>query len=344
MNILITGGAGFIGSEFAKFLLQHENNVSILDNLEYGYKDNFEDNKILSKNFILDDIRSNNFSSYIRDIDVIVHFAGISALPECESNSKKAFDVNVTGLVNVLNACRDSNVKRIIFSSTSAVYENNDFLEPFNEEAIVRPNLVYSTTKYSAEQICKSFSQNYDMDIVICRFFNVYGPHQDFKRKYPPFTSYLIREIIENRKPVIYNTKDVKRDYIYVDDLMQYLYKMLNSKRKYNSDIFNLCSGHGFSALEIARMIFKSLNKEVSYSIGEPDIFWNKYEELFNKNYNLNKNRVIKEVFKHSIGSNDKIVNEFNYIPKMDLSDGLKSIIEYQKQVIKNGKRSLPFN
>lgn len=330
MNILITGGAGFIGSEFAKFLLQKNYNVKILDNLEYGYKDNFEDNDILKNNFILDDIRAKDFLKYLKDIDIIVHLAGISALPECESNPQKALYINITGLVNVLNSCRSSNIKRIIFSSTSAVYENNNTKKQFEEDIQVNPNLIYATTKYCAEQICKSYSNNYGMDIIICRFFNVYGPHQDFKRKYPPFTSYLIREIINGIKPTIYNTQNVKRDYIYVDDLMEILYRMIISSKKYNSEIFNLCSGHGYSALEIADIVFKSLNKETSYEVRNPNSFWNKYEELFNKNYNLSKERVNKEVFKHVIGSNKKIIKEFKYIPNTDIERGIRKIIEYQ--------------
>ena len=193
MNILITGGAGFIGSELGKFLVTQGHNVKILDNLEYGYKDNFEDNEILKNNFIKADIRNNDFEKYLKDVDVLYHFAGISALPECESNPYKAFDVNTSGVANVLNACRNSEVKKIIFASTSAVYENNCHNDYHKETDIVCPNLIYATSKYCAEQICKSYAQNYDMDIIICRFFNVFGPHQDFRRKYPPFTSYIIK-------------------------------------------------------------------------------------------------------------------------------------------------------
>lgn len=335
MNILITGGAGFIGSEFAKFLLLKGNEVKILDNLEYGYRDNFEDNEYLNRNFILDDIRNENFIKYLKNIDVVIHLAGISALPECESNPTKAVDINITGFTNVLNACRESNVKKIIFSSTSAIYENNNPNDIYKEDMIVYPNLIYATTKYMAEQICKSYSQNYDMDIIICRFFNIYGPHQDFKRKYPPFTSYLIKEIINGVKPTIFNTSNVKRDYIYVEDLMEYMYKMINSDKKYNSEIFNLCSGEGYSALEIASLIFKILNKNMEYNIGDPNKFWDKYEELFNKNYNLNRKRIEKEVFKNSIGSNIKAVKEFNYTPKITMQDGIEKIVKYQSEFIK---------
>ena len=331
MNILITGGAGFIGSELGKFLLTQVHSVKILDTLEYGYRDNFEDNEILKNNFIQADVRDADFAKYLEDIDIVYHFAGISALPECESHPYKAFDINTNGTVNVLNAIRHSKVKRLIFASTSAVYENNNNNEVHKEDDIVKPNLVYATTKYCAEQVCRAYAQNYGMDIVICRFFNVFGPHQDFKRKYPPFTSFLIREALAGRKPTIYNTEDCKRDYIYVYDLMQYLYRMGVSEKHYDADIFNLATGKAYSAMEIAETIYKALCKPLDYEKGEPLKFWDKYEELFNANYNLKKERVKQEVFKHCLGDGSKVRKEFNYEAKTDLLDGLKAIIEYQK-------------
>ncbi|MBR6685364.1 MAG: NAD-dependent epimerase/dehydratase family protein [Alphaproteobacteria bacterium] len=331
MNILITGGAGFIGSELGKFLLSQGHNVKLLDNLEYGYRDNFEDNETLRNNFILADVRDADFGKYLEDIDIVYHFAGISALPECESHPYKAFDVNTAATANVLNAVRRSNVKRVIFASTSAIYENNPSDEIHKETDNVHPNLIYATTKFCSEQICKSFAQNYGMDIVICRFFNVFGPHQDFKRKYPPFTSFLIREALAGRKPTIYNTEDCKRDYIYVYDLMQYLYRMAMSDKQYHADIFNLATGKAYSAMEIAQTIYSALGKELEYDTGEPLKFWDKYEELFNARYNLKKERVKQEVFKHCLGNGDKVRTEFDYVAKTDLLDGLKEIIEYQK-------------
>jgi len=331
MNILITGGAGFIGSELGKNLVKNGYGVKLLDNLEYGYRDNFEDNEILKNNFIQADVREKDFERYLKNIDIVFHFAGISALPECESNPSKAIEVNTTAVANVLNAIRKSNVKRFVFSSTSAVYENNISDIPLKEDIIVNPNLIYATSKFCAENFCKSYAQNYGIDIIICRFFNVFGAHQDFRRKYPPFTSYLTREITNGRVPVVYNTQEVKRDYIYVDDLLEYFIRMMTSNKKFSADVFNLSSGKGYSALDIVRNVFELSNKEVQYNTGNPDGFWDKYEELFNQNYNLSRERVKKEVFKHCIGANEKIVKEFGYMPQIDLKEGLKNIIHYQE-------------
>jgi len=331
VNILITGGAGFIGSELGKFLVAQGHNVKILDNLEYGYKDNFEDNEILKNNFIYADIRDADFAKHLKDIDILYHFAGISALPECESNPDKAFDVNTSGVANILNACRKSKVKKIIFASTSAVYENNCAKEYHTETDIVCPNLIYASSKYCAEQICKSYAQNYEMDIIICRFFNVFGPHQDFRRKYPPFTSYVIKSALSDTVPTIYNCEDCKRDYIYIDDLMQYLYKMAVSDKKYQAEIFNFATSNAYSAIEITQTVYNILGKELVFQIGNAESFWDKYSLLFNQNYNLNRLRVRQEVFKHCLGNGQKVANEFNYRAKTNLKDGLSKIIEYQK-------------
>ena len=331
MNVLITGGAGFIGSELGKFLLKKGHQVTLLDNLEYGYRDNFEDNESLRNGFIQEDVRSDRIGDYLHDIDIVFHLAGISALPECESDPVKAFHVNTTSVTNILSACRGSQVKKFIFASTSAVYENNSHEKPFAENVSVIPNLIYATTKYCAEQICRAYAQNYGMDITICRFFNVFGPHQDFKRAYPPFTSYLAREALRGNSPTIFNTQDVKRDYIYVEDLLIYLDLMMNSAARHQADIFNLASGKGYSALEVAKSVFAVLGKELVYNIGDPNSFWDKYDLLFSKHYNLSRERVKKEVFKNCIGDNAKIVAQFGYSPKFDLMSGLERIITYQR-------------
>lgn len=336
MNILITGGAGFVGSELAKFLLAKEKGdcvVKILDNLEYGYRENFEDNAILRKNFIKADVRDSNFVDYLEDIDVVYHLAGISSLPECESNPAKAYSVNTSATANVLDACRKKGISKVIFSSTSAVYENNLLEKVHCESEVVAPNLIYSSTKYAAEGICRSFAENYGMNIIICRFFNVFGPHQDFRRKYPPFTSYLVREALSGRVPTIYNTSKVKRDYIYTEDLLTYLWLMLHSDRHYKAEIFNLCSGTGHVALDIAKQIYELLNCRFEYNTGSSRKFWEKYPELFDSKYPLSEDRVEREVYKNCIGSVEKLTKEFSYIPKYDMKSGLKAIIDYQSKL-----------
>ena len=185
MNILITGGSGFIGSHLSeKLLINAENKLFLLDNLLTGSAKNIEhldkDKVVLIEHDVQDHIEIDE------QIDYVFHFAGIAPLPDCQSNPYDAIDTNVAGTVNILDAARFNGVKRVIFSSTSAIYENNTNF-PCTEDDEVSPYLVYSSSKLQSEMLCKTYAKTYGLDVVMLRFFNVYGPHQDVMRKQPPY-------------------------------------------------------------------------------------------------------------------------------------------------------------
>lgn len=179
-KVLITGGAGFIGSQLGYALLKQGYEVTLLDNMMFGHLDNLVIEGKLFGNFVCKDIRDDDLAKYFQGVDTVFHLAGVAALPVCQSKPQFAYDVNVSGTGNVLEYARQAGVRRVVFSSTSAVYEltKNDIQA---EDEQPTPNLVYSMTKHAAEELCKSYSQNYGVDIIVTRFFNVYGPHQDFK-------------------------------------------------------------------------------------------------------------------------------------------------------------------
>ncbi len=330
MKIAVTGAAGFLGSELAKYFKKQGAELILIDNMEYGYEDNLSDYPGLLDSLIVDDIRNDSVIQRLLDVEVVFHFAGISSLPECESNPVKAIDVNTTSVARILSGLRKSQkLRRFIFASTSAVYENNaDSI--MTEDMPVAPNLIYATTKLCAEHICRSYAQNYGMDIAVCRFFNVFGPHQDYLRPQPPFTSYLIREISAGRRPLVYNTSDVKRDYIYADDLIFFLEAVMRHSGKMCAEIYNLCSGQGYSALEILETIYKTMGKEPVFDRGDPGKYWDKYPVLFSGVHNLSNKRIEKEVFKDCIGSNAKISALTGLRCTVDLVEGLRHIANYQ--------------
>ena len=117
-----------------------------------------------------------------------------------------------------MDAARFNGVKRVIFSSTSAVYENNKEF-PCSENDEVSPSLIYPNSKLQSEMLCKSYVETYGLDVVILRFFNVYGPHQDLKRKHPPLIGYVIRELFYDRTPVLHSNGFQERDYVYTQDV-----------------------------------------------------------------------------------------------------------------------------
>jgi len=280
----------------------------------------------LARSLIISDCTNH---SLFNQPDVILHFAGISSLPECEAYPVKAYKNNVNSTASILDYARKNKCK-IIFASTSAVYENNEGI--LEESLLVKPSLVYANTKYAAENLCKSFANNYGLDIIICRFFNVFGPNQDFTRKNPPFTSALVKAIRNDTEFTLYNnSSEAVRDYIYVDDLIHILKKMIYSTKNYNGEVFNLTSGLSYSTLDIISALEIVASKKLNYIMGDAVNFWSKYKQLDGLNVNILKH----EISKSSVGLNKKIISDFldhNYT-FITMKDGLNNILKYQGDI-----------
>ncbi|KAF2838887.1 UDP-glucose 4-epimerase [Patellaria atrata CBS 101060] len=333
-KILITGGAGFVGSQLGYYLSSNDYEVILMDDMSSGQLDNLVIEGKTFGRLVVKDIRAplEELRNLMKDVDVVYHFAGCAALPVCQSDPQLAYDVNVSGTGNVLEAARLAGVKRIIFSSTSAIYENTKSAS-FKESDEVMPDLVYSMTKHAAEQLCKAYSVNYGLETMIVRFFNCYGPHQDFKRTSPPFTSYLAREFSNHRTPIMYNDDpNVRRDYVHVDDLIRLLVGMLRSSQSYYGEVFNACSGSGISApaiFDIMRGHAKMGNRP---EFRDPKLFWEPYQTLTEGRYPLDPARITKEVYKNSIGDATKAFEQFNWRAKTSMEDGLLGVYQYALQ------------
>ncbi len=336
-KILITGGAGFVGSQLGYKLHQKGHEVILLDDMSFGNVDNLLiDGNSFGKLVVADitspidhsNLRNSTLAQHFDKVDVVFHLAGVAALPVCQTNPQRALSVNIAGVANILEICRLKNIEKFIFSSTSAVYENNPD-EILHENLVVNPDLLYSSSKYMAEQVCRNYSKNYGMNIVIARFFNLYGPHQDFKRASPPFTSYVAREIVNNRSPVIFNKTQAKRDYVYIDDCLDLLIKMMSSEKKYKSDIFNIGTGTGHSTPEILESMITISGKSIKPIFNEAIGYWDSYPELFLGDYTLSKERIEKEVYKNAIADIKKTQSEFDWSPKVSIKEGLKNVLNY---------------
>tara|TARA_X000001388_G_C2234635_1_gene124750 strand:+ start:4751 stop:5764 length:1014 start_codon:yes stop_codon:yes gene_type:complete len=331
MKIVITGGAGFVGSQVGYYFHKLGNDVYLLDNMSYGKDDNLYVNGSTFGKFINFDVRDPKLLNYFHNADVVIHFAGIAPLPDCQIDPALAYDNNVVGTLNVLESCRKKSVPKVIFSSTSAVYENCTSY-PLIEEKIDRePNLIYSMSKRSCEWICKSYTDNYEMNITTLRFFNVYGPHQDFKRKHPPLMGYITKMLLSGTTPTFYSTGDQKRDYVYIDDISDLVRKAIDNPDS-RGETFNVCSGEAYSVKEIYKLYCKYFDKHKQPIFEDSKKFWNKYPELFQCDYPLSKERVTKEVNKFSLGSYKKAKNVLNWQPKIKMKEGVRRCVEYAKK------------
>ena len=306
MNILITGGAGGIGSTLALLLTQNGHTVVALDNFKNGYMENMYENGEQICDVVPLDIRETKMLTellHFNKTNVIVHLAALTSLPVCESNPAECLSVNVAGTASVLTAARLAGVQRVVVASTSAIYENNTRNDaPFEEILAVYPKLFYPLSKKLMEDVVQSHIDNYGMDIVTLRFFNVFGPRQDIHRKSPPLINYIAREVLNNRKLTFYSNGYQVRDYVHVSDVVSLVEKCMTMPEAKN-ETFNLCSGTLTSVRDIIDYARKAFDKNFDYEFLEPKNFWSGYETIYEGSYPLKDEVLEREVNKFSLGS-----------------------------------------
>jgi nucleoside-diphosphate-sugar epimerase len=328
MKILITGAAGGIGSTLGYELYKAGHELILIDNFRNGYPQNLIISGEKYGKFHNVDITATTILSHIiqtEKIEAVIHLAAITALPDCESNKSECIRVNVEGTTSVLEACRKNGIDRILFSSTSAVYENNNILDsPYKEELEITPSLFYSLSKKMAEEICNSYSTNYGMNIQILRFFNVMGPKQDLYRKSPPLINYLVKCFINEESPVLHSDGEQLRDYIHVDDVVSLIQLLL--KNEPNSMTINVCSGTLVSLNDIVGYVKEELQSDIEPNYRDASMLWDSYEKLFKDDYSLNKNVVTKEVKKFCLGNNQK-AKSFGWIPNEDMEHLIRKTV-----------------
>lgn len=329
MRILITGAAGFIGSQLAHSYFKRGAELILIDDFSYGSYDNLIfDDCDFRKSIIKLDIRDQLGMTELfktRDIDYVYNFAGIAPLPDCQIDPMKAIDINVTGFVNILENSRIYGVKKVIQASTNAIYENEDRF-PTAEVGFRLPTLIYPNTKYSAERFAESFCQTYGMSVTCLRFSNVYGPHIDCLRKQPPFVGYMIRELYYNRVPVFYSNGMQRRDYIYVDDLIDLAMKVTDTT---GFDCVNASSNKSYSVNEMYDIACKLMNRQIVASFMDTRSYWGKYPALYEGKFPIKDEILAHEVTKFSLCDNALAKGRYGWSPKVEMEEGMRNVIEY---------------
>lgn len=336
-KILITGAAGFIGSQLAYKLWKDKNEIVLIDNFSYGSEDNliFDDVDFRQK-IIKMDIRDYQEIRHLfsrERFDYVYHIAAITPLPDCQMNPTEAVEVNVMGTVSILEAGRIYGVKKIIFASTSAVYENN-VVFPLKENNVEPPSLIYPNTKYTAERYCQAYVDVYGMNITCLRFANVYGPHIDCLRKQPPVVGYLIREYFYDRQPILHSTGEQRRDFVYVEDLIDLAIRVQNGN---GFDVVNVGTNTTYSINELAEIIARLMGKEnIKPRYVSSDNYWKKYPELYQGTYVLSEKILEKEVVKYTQLSYQHARDKYDWIPRVDIENGIQKTINFCVQILEN--------
>lgn len=334
-NVFITGAAGFIGSQLAYHLQKHGDKVVMLDNFSYGFEDNLIfDDYDFRKEIIRGDIRNRELLDFLfakEKIDYVYHIAGITPLPDCQTDPSQAVEVNVQGTVNILEMARIYGVKKVVFASTSAVYENNDDF-PSVEEHVVPPTLIYPSTKYAAEQFCRSYAECYGMNISCMRFANVYGPHLDCLRTQPPVVGYMIRELYYGRPVQLHCGGEQRRDFVYVEDLVELL-RLVRQGEGY--DVVNVSTGETVSINEIFETVKQLMGKpEARPFFFEAEHFWHNYPALYGGAYRISDDVLAHEVNKYTQLSNEHAIQKYGWRPRFSMEEGIQNTIDFSVKVI----------
>jgi len=247
MKYLVTGAAGFIGSNLTDRLIKEGHEVVCVDKNADGYWNDKAENHI---GWDIRDVKK--MCKISKDVDVIFHLAAETKIQESIKNPIECFDVNTTGTCSLLEAAKKNNISKFILSSTCGIYKCDWLVQPEgSEEKCLSP---YAVSKKNAENICKMYSDMYELDTLIFRYFNVYGPRQHEAGQYAPVLGIFLRQLRENKPLTIVGDGSQKRDFVHVDDVVNANIIGATTETKGGS-LYNVGSGVSYSVQEIADMI-----------------------------------------------------------------------------------------
>ncbi len=249
-KILITGVAGFIGSNLASRLLAEGCEVLGIDNLAYGLRENVPEDV----EFYRLDIRDKDMYPLFKGVDTVFHLAAKNCISDCQTDPVETAQINVSGTVNVFEAARRTGVRKIVYAESSALYEGSSiYPTPESEE---KPESFYAVSKLASMHFAKAYERFYGLKFTALRYFCVYGPVQDYRRTIPPVMSAFIIKLLKGERPIIYGTGEKRRDFVYVDDVNDFHLTCIRDDRT-NGRVFNIGSGVSYSVREILDMISK---------------------------------------------------------------------------------------
>jgi len=307
-KVLITGVAGFIGSNFADRLLKEgDYQVIGIDNLAYGVREQVPD----GVEFYQLDIRDSSIYPLFQQIDYVFHFAAKNCISDCQLDPVETADINVRGTVNVFEAAKRNGVRKVIYAESSALYEGSStFPTPENE---IVPLSFYAVSKVSTMYFAEAYRRFYNLKYTALRYFCVYGPRQDYRRTVPPVFSAFIIKLLKGEQPIIYGTGEKRRDFIFIDDINDFHLMCMHDSRTDN-EVFNLGSGKNYSVKEIYQIIARLLNSDLQ-PVHQPDLPGEAFANL----------------------ADIRKAQNLGWQPRVDLITGLQKSIDYIKMEMAKG-------
>src|SRR5688500_4707887 len=313
MRILVTGGAGFIGSNLVKYLLKLDevSKVRVLDNLATGALKNIEEFEHNQKfEFVQGDIRDyQTCLNACEDIDLISHQAALGSVPRSINDPLTTNNVNITGTLHVFTAAKEKNIKRIVYAASSSTYGDHPDL-PKVEDKIGKPLSPYAVTKYVNELYARVFADVYGLELIGLRYFNVFGPGQNPAGAYAAVILLFIKAVLNNEPPTINGDGRHSRDFTFVENAVQAnVLALLTNKKQAVNQVYNIAFGDQVSLTDVFEMI-----KEIGGSDLAPK-------------YGPER----KGDVKHSLADISKAKELLGYAPKFDTREGMKKTFEWYR-------------
>ncbi|KVV13944.1 SDR family oxidoreductase [Flavobacterium sp. TAB 87] len=320
-TVLITGGAGFIGSNLCEYFLNLGNKVVCLDNFSTGHRHNilpFLDNK----NFALieGDIRNlEDCNTAVKGVDYVLHEAALGSVPRSINDPITTNDVNVSGFLNMLVASRDAKVKRFIYAASSSTYGDSKEL-PKVEDVIGKPLSPYAITKYVNELYADIFSKTYGLETIGLRYFNVFGRRQDPEGAYAAVIPKFVKQLMNLESPLINGDGNYSRDFTYIDNVIQMNALAIKATdSEVINTVYNTAYGERNTLNDLVRTL-KQILSAYDSKIAAVEIL-----------YQSNRAGDIP----HSLASIDKAKNNLGYDPKFSLEQGLQEAIQWYWENLK---------
>ena len=314
-KVLVTGGAGFIGSNLCEELLKRNNIVFCLDNFSTGKIENL--NQLINNtNFTLIEGDIRNLSDCLeatKNVDYVLHQAALGSVPRSIKDPITSNDVNVSGFLNMLIASRDNNVKRFVYAASSSTYGDSKGL-PKVEDVIGKPLSPYAITKYVNELYADVFAKTYGLETIGLRYFNVFGRKQDPNGAYAAVIPKFVGQFMNGESPTINGDGMYSRDFTYIDNVIQAnLLSLITDNPKAINTVFNVAFGDRNTLNDLVRYLKKYLS-EFDININDIEV-----------KHGPNRAGDIP----HSLASVDKAKELLNYNPQYSLQKGLKEAVKW---------------
>jgi len=314
-TILVTGGAGFIGSNLCEALLEKANKVVCLDNFATGKRENLEE-LLKNSNFTLieGDIRKlEDCLKATKDVDYVLHQAALGSVPRSIKDPITSNDVNVSGFLNMLVAARDNGVQRFVFAASSSTYGDSESM-PKVEDVIGKPLSPYAITKYVNELYADIFSKTYGLETIGLRYFNVFGRKQDPNGAYAAVIPKFVSQLMKGESPVINGDGNYSRDFTFIDNVIQAnLLSLVTTNEKAINTVYNVAYGDRNTLNDLMGYLKEYLS-EFDANISNIEVI-----------YGPNRAGDIP----HSHASVAKAKENLNYNPQFTLQQGLKEAVKW---------------